>query len=779
MLLCASAGVFLWNRLFRPVLPWRWAAVLGALALAPVLPALREGFVYGPFDTNVSNLPWATRADLDYEPKVGRLNDVTLQFTPWQAEVRRQMLAGRVPLLNPHSGAGQPLLGNATSAAFSPVSLLSLPFEPLPAQALRGFLKVLIALCGAFLAARQLGARPAFALPAAVAYAWGGSISVWKLFPQAEVLAFWPFAFLASERLLTTPGETRSRLLLGLALAGMFLAGHPETALAGCLVLAVRWLLTVRRDRRTAATLILISLLAALATSFFLLPMAQNVFLSEKFDREHGGRKEGGGSGLGALATLAVPGLFGTPQRAGEAGPGPLQWLGEGSMGLAALALAAGGLASRRAREGPRLFLILLAAVAFAIHLGPLRAVFDLPFLSIFATRYFGYLGGFAAALLAALALEDWAGGAEDRRLRRGMTAAVLLAGIAAVAAHPLAVRRWQTVDPAIVAESARHALAAGLAAAGLVAVLLLARRAPALAGLLAAALVAGQLGFAFGGYNPTVPREHAYPPLPLLAELAKAPRPFRLIGTRGVLFPSSSTFYGLSDVRTHDPMESARFVDWLHEVLDLDVSTYKKQYRTPRRGHVPYLRLLGVRFLLAGPHHRLERPWIDRGLFRETRLWELPGEVRWAFFPETVVPVATPQRAREVLLQARRPFKITSLEIGDGPATPNGRARVLGWVVDGDRLQIETAVEEEAWLVVSQAAVPGWTARTDDRPARTAIADGALVAVQVPKGTRVVSLRYRPMVWRVGLALSVTAWLAVVLLLVRRLKRSRTYTHV
>src|SRR4051812_42010649 len=106
MLACAAAGLFLWDRLFEPKLGARWAIVLVGIALLPLLPALRANRVLGPFDTNVPLRPWVSSDLAGYHPRVGRLNDVTLQIAPWQAEARRQMLSGRVPLLNPHSGGG-------------------------------------------------------------------------------------------------------------------------------------------------------------------------------------------------------------------------------------------------------------------------------------------------------------------------------------------------------------------------------------------------------------------------------------------------------------------------------------------------------------------------------------------------------------------------------------------------------------------------------------------------------------------------------------------------
>jgi uncharacterized membrane protein YfhO len=90
-----------------------------------------------------------------------------------------------------------------------------------------------------------------------------------------------------------------------------------------------------------------------------------------------------------------------------------------------------------------------------------------------------------------------------------------------------------------------------------------------------------------------------------------------------------------------------------------------------------------------------------------------------------------------------------------------NGAARVLATEVEGARLRFSTEVKDDSWLVVSQSAIPGWRAWTDGKPARTAIADGALLAVSVPRGTREVRLRYLPRSFTVGLAVSVLAWLA------------------
>ena len=769
MLACATAGLLLWDRLFQPRLGVKWAGVLLAVALLPLLSALRADRVLGPFDTNVPQRPWVTGDLATYEPKVGRLNDVTLQLAPWQAEVRRQMLAGSVPLLNPFSAGGQALLGNGQSAPFSPVSLLALPFRPERAQTLRAFLKTLLALAGTFLAARQLGVRPAFSLVAAVAYAYSGSLAVWRLFPIGEVLALFPFAFLASEQILAEGPRLRSCALLSLSLAAILLAGHPETALAAACALAARWLWAAgaawrRRDRGFLPALrgsLAAALLALLGTTFFTLPVGESILRSERLAQraaeEGRGVRAGPDAALAGLISLGLPGIHGTPQRSREAGPAPITWLAEGAVGLPVLLLALAGLFLSGARGEAERVLWLVSPVAYILHLDPFglaSRLFSLPGLAAITPRYFAYVGGFSVALLASLALERWSREPFSRRHLAVFAGLVVLALAWTLGGHQAVLASWRSqgsIDPEVLAESRRHlAIALGATAAALAALGM--RRAPRISGFLAAAAGLAPLLDAFGGYNPTIPAAYAYPPLPLLERIAREPGPFRVLGTRGVFVANSSTVYGIADVRTHDPTESSRYVDWLTEMLDFDRAKYKKQYPRPRREHLPYLRLLGVRFLLSGPNLRLGRPWIDRGVFRETRLWELPGAVDGAFFPREIVAVGSAAEARAAIRRLRNPTKLASLELGSSaPRAQNGAARVERAEIRTASVNLSVSVQSDAWLVLSQTAIPGWRAWTDDRPARVAIADGTLLAVHVPAGTSQVRLRYSPASWRAG----------------------------
>lgn len=75
-------------------------------------------------------------------------------FTYQKAYYREALLAGRLPLWNPHSFAGWPFAANAIAQVFYPPSLLYLPFSQATAAALDLVLHLLIGALGAYLLLR-------------------------------------------------------------------------------------------------------------------------------------------------------------------------------------------------------------------------------------------------------------------------------------------------------------------------------------------------------------------------------------------------------------------------------------------------------------------------------------------------------------------------------------------------------------------------------------------------------------------------------------------------
>ncbi len=88
----------------------------------------------------------------------------------------------------------------------------------------------------------------------------------------------------------------------------------------------------------------------------------------------------------------------------------------------------------------------------------------------------------------------------------------------------------------------------------------------------------------------------------------------------------------------------------------------------------------------------------------------------------------------------------------------------------------VETDLQQDGYLVLTDAYYPGWTATIDGQPAEIERADLMFRAVKVPAGQHRVEMRYQPSSFSIGLAISIgtAVILMAVWLGVRRRNRSR-----
>ncbi|MBE7561147.1 YfhO family protein [bacterium] len=174
--------------------------------------------------------------------------DVPTQFIPWNSAVRDALMEGELPFWNPYTFCGAPLLANMQSAVLYPLDLLLLPLPPGRAYGLSLALHALLAMAGAYLLARKLGANRDAAFLPAIAYAYCGwnaihlfAGNLLNLFACAWVPWLWLTLLLpAWRRLAATAG----------VVAMMVLCGYPQT-LAHALALGLLFQLLVNPSGRT------------------------------------------------------------------------------------------------------------------------------------------------------------------------------------------------------------------------------------------------------------------------------------------------------------------------------------------------------------------------------------------------------------------------------------------------------------------------------------------------------------------------------------------------
>jgi hypothetical protein len=568
-------------------LPRRIAIAFYLLTLLFLWQPLTQRVVNAPMNVLQFVPPWTslappglTRATAsNYE-----LQDVVMQMIPWAHQVRESWGAGHVPLWNELSGTGYPLLGNAQSAALSPLRLLALPLPLAYSMAAEAAMKILAGLTFTFLyCRRRYDLLPSMA--GAVAFGFGTFLIVWLHFPHATVAAFLPAVLYQID--LLAERQTYDRFVFAAFLGPLVLfGGHPETTAHIVLFAALYagWIAAVERPPGTLrflGGLAGAAAVAALLASPFLVPVAEGVRQSARYlelaARPHSGIAF---SDWPSLSLLFQPRLFGTlpgpvwsTAAAAESICGFAGILGISAwFGLLARAIARRELRTREMFCIVASLLIFLMLDDFAPLSYPLHRFLPLALHSRLRLP-FSFLAAVQAAALLHYAGRKW-----------------LLVGVVFGAA----VLAFTIVRTPFPSEVTRNA--ALLAMVPSVAVLVLAALRIRMA-VIAAIFV--ELWLVGHHWNPVRPLSEFYPRTPVINALLRQDRTgWRTASIGGTLFPNTNAIFGVDVAGVHDPMANGRYVELLQrETQGFDTRAYYAKWRD---AETPLLDEVGARWVLA-----------------------------------------------------------------------------------------------------------------------------------------------------------------------------------
>ena len=209
--------------------PLLFCAVLAGLVAAFLGESLFGGKVLSPADVLWVSASFREVAGPRYEPANRLLMDPVLQFEPWLEFSRASLRRGRLPLWNDLAGCGAPLLANGQSAVFDPFHAIAYLGRLPEAHAWMAAARLWMAGLGMFLLARSWGFGAWGRWFAGLVFPFCGFLVGWLLFPVTSVAVWLPWLFLASDRVLESPGP-RSIGGLALVVGLAFLAGHVQTS---------------------------------------------------------------------------------------------------------------------------------------------------------------------------------------------------------------------------------------------------------------------------------------------------------------------------------------------------------------------------------------------------------------------------------------------------------------------------------------------------------------------------------------------------------------------
>lgn len=668
LLFAVLVFAFLWRPLTQPVT----MVPVDVLKLLPPWSELRAPGRPPVTKYDVSNL---------------NLHDLPMQVVPWMHQVRESWRAGRVPLWNDAAGAGYPLLANGQSTPFSPFVLVTLPLPLDHAIAAQAALKLLLALTLTFLFCRRRYSILGSTL-AAVAYGFSSWMITWLQFPIAAAAAFLPGVLMAIEDLL----EGRRFTLPVLAFVLTVLSGHPETVFNIGLI-AAAYGLWLTRSARGLLRVVLACVAAACICAPFLVPFAEAVTRSQRFAEL---RTWGEGvpfSDRASAALLLQPRFFGHLPIERPWGPTTLESICgfAGVLSIACVIAAAILVIRKRAWRSVEMLFVLGAIFSLGV-------VLAWPGI----TQLFDAIAGFAPAMRMRLGL-CWSASVLIAYVVDQRERLALLIGALAVALLMLFFLRT-TPFP-----SHSHSVSALLSLLPSMAVLLalLHRRLIVLAG----ALTVVELWTTMAHWNPVLPLRSLE--TPLIAKLKTLDRG-RIVGMGGQMYPNVGAFWGVEDIRVHDPMAWDPYVTYLERNAGWNRADYYAKLNDP---DAPLLDRLNVRWIVS-----------DR---------ELPG--------------------RPLVYAGRDGFIYEN---------PTARGRFFSdhaeVAVEGNRVRVKAS--QHALVKSSVAAFPGWRASVP-----LFASDGPFLAFMVPPGEHVIEVEYRPRSFYLSL---IVAAIATAALLVRMRRR-------
>jgi hypothetical protein len=694
--------------------------------------------------------------------------DVAATQVPWRMVWREQVSAGRLPVWDPLSNQGRPLLANPNAMAMYPGTALFLLLAPEPAATAHIVAHHLLLLLGCTLLARRSGAAREAAVVAGAAVATSGVAWSSITFLNSEASLAW--VVLAMATAVPPPARPLPRALLaGGALGLAFLAGEPVIAALGGLawasVVAATW-------RPAPAASIALAAAAGCAVAAPVLVPLMAVYPDTM--------RAVMGVAPGALAAdtlaprrwleLVLPNLLGAPLGDGATGfwaAASFPWqryfplVFVGAVPLLTLPFA------RRRADSLAVWWALLAAAfggAVLLSFPPIvAAAAGLP--GGGSVRY-----GIKLLVLAVLGLPPLVAAGYERLVgdprRRRRATLVLLAPCAVLtllaAASPASVRAalgrlYPGSRPAL-ALVGDHRLRASLvgdaAALAVPAGVLLVTAAPA--PLTAAVLAAG--AFAARGVLALDDTKHWRDPPALLGEVparatvaafapaatpartADDPALARFWSARAALVPEYGIRWGIGYVLTRGPdgLEAA-----LQDLLAAEAS------HLPLAARVSVARALGAQAVIS------DEPLAKAGSRRVDGVWVtvLDDPAPLVYLARRELPCEGIPAAVQALASASFRPGLDAVTRGAGGAAELGSGSLTVLAGPPDRRRFRVDVTAPGLLVVQQSYMRCWRARVDGVAAGVEVANGAEIGVRMPAGTHAVELYVDRTPARIGLA--------------------------
>jgi hypothetical protein len=757
-------------------------------------------------DTLARYIPWNYYVESEGQEPINYEFDTLLAYYPQILVAKQTLESGQLPLWNPYYLSGLPLMAAAPwLGLFYPPYVLFYLVDILKAFGYVSCLQLGLAATFMYLYLRNLDCRRLAALAGGASFGLGGfMLGNLTWLPRVSTVMWLPLIFLAVDKLMKK--NWAYALLLACATALCILAGNLAAViyvlLASCLYAGFRLVLAWRREGSRMAVRCGVAIAVALSVGVLLsaiqlIPTFEVSAYAGRVQASYEERLESGRSPL-ALATALVPDVYGNPVDRpwgrnvfAKNVPGTY---GETSLYVGIAPLLLGLWAVWRRRDVLSAFYAGLGLLGLLIFLDtPLfRVLYHLPLFRIGRQLEAKTLWAMAAAVLAALGLNALLRGLssqEGRMLRRAgvgiVVAAVAIAVGAALTRVLLPGGAWPQLSELAMEWCEYNVtnflrLSLLLLACGIVALLWARGGArPSILGVLVLFIVFADLAYFGWRLNPSHHPQDLYPEMESVRFLQGDDSLYRVIRgplSRKVFPPNSLTVYGISDVQGYSPVLINYYVEFM-QAIEEEIASARMVYslRYPVSTTSPLVDLLNAKYVvtIAEPGEEMTtlargEPGLEMVYDDEVKIFENEDVLPRAFFVSAYTVAADGGEALDLLrAEGFDPASEVILEKEPAPLTGAGESGLAESQVEvaeytPNRVVIDVFAPRDGFLVLSDLHYAGWRVTVDGAEKEVYKGDYAFRAVQLEAGQHQVQFVFDPLSFKIGLAVSLFALLAL-----------------
>lgn len=731
--------------------------------------------------------PWGDYLSFPGPPKNSAMPDLISQIYPWKHLVISGWSQLQIPLWNPYSFSGTPLLANYQSAVFTPFNLLFFPLPFIDAWSILVLLQPLLTGIFMYLFLRSLLVSKTGSLISAVSFMFCGFITTWMGYATLSyAILFLPLALFAIEKYFITLKKIYL-LLLSLTIPLSFFSGHFQISLYFFLFTSIYLIFKIfsSKEKRRGVNAVIFLFFGMLLTMPQVLPSIEiyaQSFRSEIFQKIEVIPWQ-------YLPTLLSPDFFGNPVTGNDWFGHYAEW--NGFIGVIPLILAFYSLT--KIKSAKTLFFLIFGVIslliAFDTSLTGLIVFLKIPVLSTSAFSRIMVLFSFSFAVLAGFGFDLLLKDLDKKKFKKiiGLLSFFILIFIVL----------WSFVYLKIFLTDKTHIIARQnlilptlifFAFLGIVLISVFLKKKSLL--LLLALLVAFDLLRFAIKWMPFEQKDLVFVKTPVISKLWEIQGRGRIIAGFGR--EGSSNYYKLPSVEGYDAVYVRRYGQFIASLKSGTLADSPRSivnFPNDSFFAAKAANLLSIDFVVHklsdGKNSWTFPYWLYPKQFvlvykdKKYEIFKNRESFPNTFFVNSYTVRKNPQDILNTMFTESfdlRKEVVLEEEIADFSLEKDrGTAEILNKSLN--KMEILTKSDANNLLFISNSFYPGWEAKIDGKKAKIYRANFTFQAVPIEKGTHKVELTYEPNTFKTGVMLAILGLLGIMVLASRTLTRKASFS--